>query len=123
LLSGTAGLNLACGCELHRDVCADNIFAPGKAEEAGGGSALTQSWYPGLTGPPASQVRYGVRRKAQADKIHAVAAFAEAAARHEQSGRPPDHARCLSRMNEMRMDAAVLTQGESGQIPVFTVQK
>jgi DNA-binding SARP family transcriptional activator len=40
----------------------------------------------------------GVQRQAQKNGVRAVAAFAEAAARYEELGRPLDQARCLSRM-------------------------
>lgn len=40
----------------------------------------------------------GVQRKAQKNGVRAVAAFAEAAARYEELGRPLDQERCLSRM-------------------------
>ncbi len=41
----------------------------------------------------------GVQRQAQANGVRAVAAFAEAAARFEDLGRPLDQARCLHRMS------------------------
>ena len=41
----------------------------------------------------------GVQRHAQSNGVRAVAAFAEAAARYEELGRPLDQARCLHRMS------------------------
>ena len=49
----------------------------------------------------------GVQRQAQANRIRAVAAFAEAAARYEELGRPLDQARCLAQMDEAQMAVAV----------------
>ncbi|MDE1993649.1 MAG: hypothetical protein KGI75_14185 [Rhizobiaceae bacterium] len=46
----------------------------------------------------------GVQRQAQTNKIRAVAAFAEAAARYEELGRPLDQERCLRQMNEAQLD-------------------
>lgn len=40
----------------------------------------------------------GVQRQAQKNSVRAMAAFAEAAARYEELGRPLDQARCLNRM-------------------------
>lgn len=40
----------------------------------------------------------GVQRQAQANRMRAMAAFAEAAARYEDLGRPIDQARCLDRL-------------------------
>lgn len=43
----------------------------------------------------------GVQRQAQANRMRALAALTEAAARYEDLGRPADHARCLKRMAEL----------------------
>jgi len=40
----------------------------------------------------------GIQRQAQSNKVRALAAFAEAAARYEDLGRPLDQSRCLERM-------------------------
>jgi DNA-binding SARP family transcriptional activator len=42
----------------------------------------------------------GVQRLAQANRVRAVAAFSEAAARYEELGRPIDQARCNDRMGQ-----------------------
>jgi DNA-binding SARP family transcriptional activator len=48
----------------------------------------------------------GIQRQAQANQVRALAAFAEAAARYEDLGRPRDQARCLGRMSDVMPEHA-----------------
>ncbi|SHG24008.1 DNA-binding transcriptional activator of the SARP family [Kaistia soli DSM 19436] len=48
----------------------------------------------------------GLQRQAQANPVRALAAFAEAAARYEELGRPLDQARCNGRMSDVMPEHA-----------------
>jgi DNA-binding SARP family transcriptional activator len=48
----------------------------------------------------------GIQRQAQSNKVRALAAFAEAAARYEDLGRPLDQSRCLGRISDVMPEHA-----------------